>query len=404
MDCASKGIVSGYAEGDFRPTATVTRAHFTVMLSRAFYPAETEANASMKEFGWFVPNAVALDEAGILKNTAFQSGYTATTTMNQPISRYDMAQLMTNIMSAKGFSATNAQKSLAAYEITDYRSIPAKYQDAVKNVFALGIITGYADGKFGGSGNMTRGAGATVIYRMMKYTPDTKVPDVETPAGPEPDITKPETPEKPNTPPAGNSVITVSSTRDANGNTAWSSSNGNYPDGYLNNGDPITQENVLKLLNAAKTQWYDGMSWNGTKKNTNCYDYINTHKSTLSTYALCGLKASANGTDARLDVRYGCGGFACMISDYVFGTTSNQLRTLNDPKDVRPGDIVISSNTKGIVGHVFIATGTMEYINGIPALRNSYEGNMSGQVRWYANEGAIRLDLGTITVYTRYPD
>ena len=36
MDCAAKGITSGYADGTFKPANSVTKAQFCVMLSRAF--------------------------------------------------------------------------------------------------------------------------------------------------------------------------------------------------------------------------------------------------------------------------------------------------------------------------------------------------------------------------------
>ena len=42
-DCVAKGIVSGYANGTFKPDEPVTRAQFCVMLARAFYPQETAA-------------------------------------------------------------------------------------------------------------------------------------------------------------------------------------------------------------------------------------------------------------------------------------------------------------------------------------------------------------------------
>lgn len=35
----------------------------------------------------------------------------------------------------------------------------------------------------------------------------------------------------------------------------------NNPDGYLNNGKPITGENVIELLNKAETIWTHGMIW-----------------------------------------------------------------------------------------------------------------------------------------------
>jgi len=109
IDCASKGIASGYSDGTFRPGNSVTRAQFCVMLARAFYPDklseyDTDEN---KTLGWFVPASTALYFRDALAGTSFQSDYTGAGTMNQPISRYDMARVMTNIMRAKGAMATD---------------------------------------------------------------------------------------------------------------------------------------------------------------------------------------------------------------------------------------------------------------------------------------------------------
>lgn len=108
MDCAAKGITGGYDDGTFKPANPVTRAQFCVMLSRAFYPGEVEQyNTDIyKKQGWFVPNTRALFSAEVLTGTSFVSGFATPGTMDQVISRYDMARLMTNIMAKKGFSAT----------------------------------------------------------------------------------------------------------------------------------------------------------------------------------------------------------------------------------------------------------------------------------------------------------
>ena len=170
-DCAGKGIASGYADGTFRPAAQVTRAQFCVMLSRAFYPDAVRQNSTEanKNLGWFVPNTEAMSQAGVLKNTSFASEYRAAEAMNRPISRYDMAQLMTNIMAQKGSTASEEEKSAAAEKIADWPSIHAEYRDAVANVYALGIIGGYSDGTFSGTVTMNRGQGCVVIYRMAQY-------------------------------------------------------------------------------------------------------------------------------------------------------------------------------------------------------------------------------------------
>lgn len=208
QDCAAKGITSGYADGSFRPGNNVTRAQFCVMLSRAFYPEALQENSTEanKALGWFVPSTEALAQAGVLKNTLFASPdrYQDAGAMDQPIIRYDMAQLMTNIMAQKGASASEAEKAAAAEKITDWPEIHDDYRDAVSNVFALGIIGGYSGGYFTGSAHMNRGQGCVVIYRMAQYmgseTPKTPEKAPEKTPEKAPEKTPEKAPEKTQTP------------------------------------------------------------------------------------------------------------------------------------------------------------------------------------------------------------
>lgn len=173
MNCSEKGITSGYSDGSFRPGKTVTRANFAVMLAQAFYPTELErySTESNLKYGYAAPAFVALNYKGLLAGTNFDmtAKFINASIVNAGINRYDMAQLMTNIMRAKGFAASDSQKSAVQAEISDYSSIPGQYQDAVKNVYALGMIGGYADGAFHGEGVMNRGQAAAVIHRMTAY-------------------------------------------------------------------------------------------------------------------------------------------------------------------------------------------------------------------------------------------
>ena len=231
-DCSSKGIVGGYPDGTFRPSATVTRSNFCVMLSRAFYPSDITryTNDFTTSFGSFYPNYLALANNGIWNNVSFDEEYIYTSdfaaSMNLGISRYDMAQLMTNIMNARGFAAGEAEKNAAASKITDYSSIPGQYRDAVANVYALGVIGGYSDGSFNGGGVMNRGQAAAVIYRMTQAVP-VEAPAPETPAVPAPETPEAPAPETPSTSAAGT----------------------------LTNGKPITVENVTELMNELRAQY-----------------------------------------------------------------------------------------------------------------------------------------------------
>ncbi|MDE7242597.1 MAG: S-layer homology domain-containing protein, partial [Oscillospiraceae bacterium] len=185
--CAGQGIVGGYSDGTFRPANTVSRSNFVVMLSQAFFPDDvaTYSTPNYLANGSFYPNYIAMQMAGALNNTSFAWDLQNTSEMNKGISRYDMAQLMTNIMTKKGFSASSADKSAAIAKITDYNSIPSQYKDAVANVYSLGIIGGYSSGYFSGDSTVTRQVGAIVMYRMLAKcdmldsevgTPDPEVP------------------------------------------------------------------------------------------------------------------------------------------------------------------------------------------------------------------------------------
>lgn len=379
MDCAAKGITSGYADGTFKPANSVTRAQFCVMLSRAFYPGEAEKyNTKVyTDQGWFVPNTRALYTAGVLTDTSFVSSFATADVMGQTISRYDMAQLITNIMTAKGFSATVEQKSEARGNIADYKSIPAQYQEAVKNVFALGIITGYSDGTFGGENVMNRGQGCVVIYRMAQYTPAADGP--VTPDADVPQATEPETPEQPAQPetPAG---------------------------GTLTNGEPVTEENVLALLDELKAKYPDGANFGRT-------GYPEGANSTDARTAIRNYVSSQGG---RTSTTAGCGGWAALVSDYIFGQTGFPARQV-DVKNTRPGDIIIELNDNNRVMHVLIATGRPfhdpECENTRVTVTDSGGGTTADpsgyEVSWFGGTVLAYDDgfmPGQVVVWTRYPD
>ena len=185
QDCVEKKILSGYDAGTFRPTEPVTRAQFCVMLVRAFYPGQDQAHAELKPAGWFLPSAAALNAKDIMFYG--EKYWKDPSLMSISITRMDMAQFIANIMKEKGYTISDSVKAAAQGRIADYASIDGYYQDAVKTVFALGIITGYGDGTFGPHDTMTRGQGAVIIQRMaqcLSGSPESAVSAPEQPAAP----------------------------------------------------------------------------------------------------------------------------------------------------------------------------------------------------------------------------
>lgn len=367
-DCSSKGIVGGYPDGTFRPSATVTRSNFCVMLSRAFYPSDITryTNDFTTSFGSFYPNYLALKNNFIWNNVSFDTDdiYTSdfAESMNLGISRYDMAQLMTNIMNARGFAAGEAEKNAAASKITDYSSIPGQYRDAVANVYALGVIGGYSDGSFNGGGIMNRGQAAAVIYRMTQAVP-VEAPAPETPAVPAPETPEAPAPETPSTSAAGT----------------------------LTNGKPITVENVTELMNELRAQYpskTDAGRYSGgpmtIRKIINTYTFPNGPCSTSS----------------------GCGGWAARVFDYIFDKNVTFRQVSYD--EARVGDLLIKVDAQGYATHVAIVS-DRKTVNGRPNQVCTTDANMGGGTNvmlWDVGRAdPIKYDFDyTYDIYTVYPD
>ena len=367
-DCSSKGIVGGYPDGTFRPSATVTRSNFCVMLSRAFYPSDITryTNDFTTSFGSFYPNYLALANNFIWNNVSFDEEYIYTSdfaaSMNLGISRYDMAQLMTNIMNARGFAAGEAEKNAAASKITDYSSIPGQYRDAVANVYALGVIGGYSDGSFNGGGIMNRGQAAAVIYRMTQAVP-VEAPAPETPAVPAPETPEAPAPETPSTSAAGT----------------------------LTNGKPITVENVTELMNELRAQY-------PSKTDTGRYSGPTAIRQITTTYTF-----NAGGL---VSTSIGCGGWAARVFDYIFGQDVTFRHVSYD--EARIGDLLIKVDSQGRLMHVAIVSARMT-VNGRPNQVCTTDANYGGGVN------VMTWDLGradpikygdpwSYDIYTVYPD
>ena len=170
-------------------------------------------------------------------------------------------------------------------------------------------------------------------------------------------------------------------------------------DGFLTNGEPITEENVLKLLCQLEAEWPTGTPWDDPKLNPD------TRKNTVPSAESGKLMRSyhTNGT-------YGCGGYASMISSLIFGDKTNPCRRVEDLTQIRPGDIIFRvSNATGKIWHVTIA---LESPNDIHAYHIT-DGNHGGIVYWPDRDnpyGRENLDSygedknHHLEVWTRYPE
>ena len=167
-DAVAQGIVNGYGDGTFHPTAPVTNAHFNAMMARAFYPGQAEDASGTR---WWSEYVDLNRDHGILNGTTlrdtqvrdgFYDGL-----INESINRYNMAVMMYNLLldfDAPLPTGVACQEARAA--IGDWEEIPAAYRDPVSICYALGLLNGQSDGTFGGSKAMTRAQGCVVLARL----------------------------------------------------------------------------------------------------------------------------------------------------------------------------------------------------------------------------------------------
>lgn len=145
-----------------------------------------------------------------------------------------------------------------------------------------------------------------------------------------------------------------------------------YPTGTLNNGKPITAENITEMMLEAQKIWPEGMVWAEREvPNNNWYQFA-------SRTVTQGLHTSPCNASAN----YGCGAFAAMLSDYVFGKTSNPMYRVADISKLRPGDIVYWLPSPAMpIGHVVIVVDTVKTGDNAGALFLA-EGNVGDSVGW----------------------
>ena len=158
-EMADKGIMSGIGNNLFAPSQQLSNAEFITMLVRQFYSDKLGAEGST----WYAPFMAAAKSANILTGTNVGSNEgLATSTIN----RYDMAQLMYNVLKAENISTTPLPDTS---KVADWASVPSTYRDAVSVCYNMGMLSGVdSKGTFNGNGQMTRAQAAVVMDRLLE--------------------------------------------------------------------------------------------------------------------------------------------------------------------------------------------------------------------------------------------
>lgn len=153
-EMADKGIMSGIGNNLFAPSNTLTGVEFVTMIVRHFY----EDKLGTEGEKWYSEFMDAAKSANILTGT----NVTAEGTIN----RYDMAQLMYNVLKAEGITTSSLSDTS---KVADWSAVPSTYRDAVSVCYNMGMLTGVDNkGTFNGTGVMDRAQAAVVMDRLLE--------------------------------------------------------------------------------------------------------------------------------------------------------------------------------------------------------------------------------------------
>ncbi len=155
----NRGLVSGYADGTFKPNSSIKRSEVVTMVNKAMgYYGTT--NINFKDVGagrWYysaVATAVWAD---------YISGYPdGTFKPDATVNRAEAAAIISNV------AGLMPDESVAQY-FTDNASIPSWAKGSIGAVINAGLMSGYPDGSFGAKKPITRAEMISSLDRVQDW-------------------------------------------------------------------------------------------------------------------------------------------------------------------------------------------------------------------------------------------
>jgi hypothetical protein len=152
----SKGAITGYPDGTFRPDAAITRAEFLAVLMKA------QGRTGSKATGFTDINS---HWAHDLIETAYYNGII----LNQDGGAFRPDELITReemaAMIDRSLAYASAKENLT---FADKDKISPWAAQAIQNLYEHGLISGYPDGTFRPKGDATRAEAVTMLLKTIQ--------------------------------------------------------------------------------------------------------------------------------------------------------------------------------------------------------------------------------------------
>jgi len=183
LEASQRGIVTGYPDGTFRPSAPLTRAAFLTMLARAMrlvvdpvspIPFSDSREHWVGRDGWL---GAALS-AGIIIPTDYPDGRFGPDT---EITREEIA-----VMVARAVGDPLHLRDRPEVPLADLASVTPERVPYVKQAARLGLVTGYPDATFRPMAKATRAEAVVIALRVVNTLPGQPGPTAPAQPGPGP--------------------------------------------------------------------------------------------------------------------------------------------------------------------------------------------------------------------------
>ena len=355
METYNDGVMTGTASGVFSPSGKLNMAQFVTVLTRAFY--NNDVVNSTREGAWPNQNYNAAEKHNLFAGLTRWGG-------DIEVTREVMAQMMYNVMVDKSVVLPNDTEIQATInKIPDIAAVDDNYRTAVAVCYYWELLAGVdAQGTFAPKGVLNRAQTAVIYTRLKKAVNVLGAGIPENPGTATPDTTAPGTADNPG------------DTQNPQAASAQAT---------LTNGMPVTEENVLALIEEYK----NGTREPGEKaKEAGFTSYTNgsTYDAYNPKYYIAGLGSGKE-----------CAKFAFAFWDDIFGDVS--YREVTDPWQIKPGDLIQEEYHWSIaVSNPF---SSQFYTD--PCVV-TVGGGKAGSIGW-ADPSGVPLGNTVLAIYTRYP-
>lgn len=158
-----EGISNGYSDGSFRPSRSISRGEFTLMVCRAFGFDTTAKVSSFPDVPAGSPYAGAVATA---KSMGIVEGSGGRFRPDSPITRQSAMAIICRAMKAAGKKVpATGGSTLSAFK--DHAQIASHARESVAALVSLGVVQGSTDLRINPTRSISRAEMAVILHRVL---------------------------------------------------------------------------------------------------------------------------------------------------------------------------------------------------------------------------------------------